>query len=86
MLFLRPQNSFSKKFWIEYANEIEKQNKILKSHLIIKTCEKLYWSLIGNKTFIQYITPIQYTKEAREELISELPDIFDEKEVLKIYV
>jgi hypothetical protein len=78
-MLLKPQDSFPKELWIKYALELEKQNKLLKSHLLIKTCEKIYWSLFKcGREIGEKLTPIHYSNEACKELAKELPDIFRE--------
>jgi predicted ribonuclease toxin of YeeF-YezG toxin-antitoxin module len=61
----------------EEIYELQAQILKLKEHLKTKTCEKIYWSMIGAAS--QKATPIQYLKEAIFELKVELPEFFSEE-------
>lgn len=60
----------------EEIAELQSQIKTLKEHLKVKTCEKIYWSMIGAVSAKS--TPIQYIKEAVLELKAKLPEFFNE--------
>lgn len=86
-MILRPQESFPKEHWVEYANELEKQNEKLKAALVKRIVDKKMSMLCNCKSCFPYTKEASERREGyrkREEnfaisqLAQEMPDIFGE--------